>query len=65
MVTCLPNTRLELTSDYILVSHPDTKGEKRVLEAMLCLIEPLIECHSGKPQGAEWIKLSRTQVRLR
>lgn len=42
-----------------------TQGEKRGLKAMLFLIGPLIECHSGKPQGAGWIKLSRTQVRLR
>lgn len=34
-------------------------------EAMLFLIGPVIECHSGKPQGAGWNKLSWTQVRLR
>lgn len=66
IVTCCLFTSLELpqTTSWAL-TLTQGGGKKRGLEAMLFLIGPLIECHSGKPQGAGWIKLSRTQVRLR
>lgn len=64
MFTCCLFTSPELpkTTSWSLIV---TQGGKKGLEAVLFLIGPLIECHSGKPQGAGWIKLSRTQVRLR